>query len=174
MRAHHAIKRSIQQIIPISDKHFDVTARMTIETLQALRTKRSPNTNYTIISIVESDSMKNYSRPDPINMAGRRPNEPRNVHVKLPIATSVNRTNLMDEVEDLALRDLNGTEAVERQSANSSAFGMFMTGNSTLPEAAMLISGRIRYPANNKIGPGKQRSCELFGHICLRVEDYPM
>lgn len=172
VRAHHAIKRSIQHVIPVKDKHFVLDTVFRIRTLQTLRTKRSPKPKHTIIAITESDSMKNYSRPDPIT-AERRSIEQSNVHVTLPITNNINRTNALDEYEDLTLGELNGTDSITRKQTNGSVFSMFNVSGGS-PEAAMLISGRTRHPSNNKLGPGKQRSCELFGHICLRVEDYPL
>lgn len=173
---HHAMKRSIQQIIPIKDEYFQIDKSES--NINQSRKKRS---NYSIISITEPDSLNNQSPKQnvSIKLETARINDRTNnngngnVHVTLPV--QLNRTLTLDEYEDLALGELNSTEVFDNNfNGKSNSSISFTSNNGTIPEAAMLISGRIRHPNGNKIGSGKQRSCELFGNICLRVEDYPM
>lgn len=158
-RFHHILKRGLQQLLPINDNLFKDATPNTIK--QKSRQKRSPNPEN---SITDSKRSSNYSQIVP-KQTGTS-NAQRNVHVTL--LNLANHTLTLDEYEDLALGELNSPDLENATRIFNS------TGNGTLPEAAMLISGRIRHPAHNKIPPNKNRSCELFGNICIRVEDYPM
>lgn len=159
-RFHHILKRGLQLLLPINDNLFKDATANTIK--QNSRQKRSPNPKNSTITDPKRSS--NYSQIVP-KQTGTS-NAQSNVHVTLP--NLANHTLTLDEYEDLALSELNSPDL-------ENVTGIFnSTGNGTLPEAAMLISGRIRYPAHNKIHPNKNRSCELFGNICIRVEDYPM
>lgn len=80
----------------------------------------------------------------------------------------------LEQYENLALSELNDT-LVENQLSSSN-------GNSTegLPTPEMLISRyRVKNPyrKNTVVHPHTgidMRTCERFGTLCLRVEDYPM
>lgn len=86
------------------------------------------------------------------------------VHVTLPMIS--NRTTTLDEVEDLALNDLNGTDSVERTDRMA---------NETLPKPAMLLSSsRYHIPIRRPTDYMNLRNCEFFGNLCLHAEDYPM
>lgn len=162
VRAHQAIKRSVQQLIgePLRSaaKPGKRNKRSTVPVKSAAAA----------ISIVQNIPTKNATK-----LVRSQSNDLNNeVHVTLPSVSNLTLT--LDEYEDLALDGLNGTEAQDNRPTSFNSSIPFGIGNGTAPEAAMLISGRIRYPVGNKVGPGKQRPCELFGSICLRVEDYPM
>lgn len=88
-----------------------------------------------------------------------------------------NRNLTMEEIEDLALSSLNGTEFgddVAHEGNQQQMLGGAPVNNSLLPTAEMLIGGRYRKGYGyhkNKIDD----SCDTFaGGICLRVENYPM
>lgn len=85
------------------------------------------------------------------------------VHVTLPLLT--NHTMTLDEYEDQALSDLNATEFADTDGKIS---------DESLPEPAMLLSNRFRIPIRRQPAYLTMRKCELFGSLCLRVEDYPM
>lgn len=87
------------------------------------------------------------------------------VHVTLPLLT--NRTISLDEYEDLALSELNGTDFFDEYQPDEKL-------NETLPEPAMLLGNRYHIPINRHPVFLNTRKCELFGNLCLRVEDYPM
>lgn len=87
------------------------------------------------------------------------------VHVTLPLLT--NRTISLEEYEDLALGELNGTDFYDEYQPDEKL-------NETLPEPAMLLSNRYHIPINRHPVYLNTRKCELFGNLCLRVEDYPM
>lgn len=94
------------------------------------------------------------------------------VHVTLPLLA--NRTVTLDEYEDLALNDLNVTEMTPLVGNDNV--------NETLPEPAMLLGTRQRIPIRRAPVAAPEpsasytgtRNCELFGNLCVRVEDYPM
>lgn len=84
------------------------------------------------------------------------------VHVTLPLL--MNRSRTLDEYEDLAFDDLDGTEYADSDSGNY---------NESLPQPAMLLSNRFRIPIRRQPPYLNMRKCELFGNLCLRVGDYP-
>lgn len=89
------------------------------------------------------------------------------VHVTLPMLA--NRTMTLDEYEDLALTDLNGTDSLMQKAAQML--------NETLPKPAKLLSNRFRIPLRRQpatLAISGVRNCELFGNLCIHVEDYPM
>lgn len=85
------------------------------------------------------------------------------VHVTLPLST--NRTMSLEEYEDLVLGELNGTDSVTKSNTNA---------NESLPEPAMLLSNYNGIPIHRHPVYLNPRKCELFGNLCLHVEDYPM
>lgn len=98
--------------------------------------------------------------------------------------SSKNHSGAYNEVEDLALQNLNGTHwtdsepsATELDEEDEDA-----ADDETLPTAEKLIGGRYRkkpYSRYSQRKPGSSLAaaslCEKFtGSVCLRVEDYPM
>lgn len=158
---HHATKRSIQQFLDEPLASASMPNKRNKRSTAPASNKSAP------ISITENIPSKNTTK-----LIHSQSNELYNeVHVTLPSASNITLT--LDEYEDLALGDLNGTDMRNNRPGMLNGSLPLSIGNGTAPEAAMLISGRIRYPAGNKVGIGKQRPCE-FGSICIRVEDYPL
>lgn len=94
------------------------------------------------------------------------------VQVALPRAFIVNPNMTLEEYEELAFKELNDTESVPLIRNE--------TTGELLPMPEMLISRfrnknqfrKIAAVQSNSIESFK--SCERFGNLCLRVEDYPM
>lgn len=93
-----------------------------------------------------------------------------------------NNTESYNEVEDLALRALNGT-VLDTDSAAQLNNNDDDEDEETLPTAEKLIGGRYRKKPHSRYSHRKPPSypisnpslCEKFtGSVCLRVEDYPM
>lgn len=95
------------------------------------------------------------------------PNLDNFVHVTLPLYT--NRTVSMEEYEDLALNELNGTEFSDEFGDENS-----LKYNESLPQPAKLLSNRYRIPIRRPPMQHNLRKCELFDSLCLRVDDYPV
>lgn len=94
------------------------------------------------------------------------------LHVTLPRALSNTPNISLEQYEHLALSELNDTLAENQVLKNNST--------EDLPTPEMLISRyRVKNPyrKNTIIHPHTGidlRTCERFGTLCLRVEDYPM